>query len=422
MLETVTERLYYHDSFLLEFDATVAEVRECGGRTGLVLDRTAFYPEGGGQPSDTGSLISCAGGTFRVLEVADAEDGAILHFIESDHSPLRVESGQRVHGAVDAGRRRDHMQQHSGQHVLSAAFIKLFRVPTVSFHMGDESCTIDLETAMLSGEQLAQAEDLANAVVMEDRKVEVGFASPEEARARGTRKFTLGDREQLRLVSIPDFDVNACGGTHAERTGQIGMILLRKSEKVKQGIRVEFVCGERALRAARQDYATLTEAAGLYSTHIRELPAQARKSLDEIKALQRDNKKLREEVAELRAAKLLAEAPLQGKTKLVSAVFADQDTGFIKLMAQKITALAAASGNTVVVLFGGLGGPQPALVFAQTPGGPHDMGTLMKETTAQLGGRGGGNKDVAQGGAPAGTDLERAISQVSAVIGQWINA
>jgi alanyl-tRNA synthetase len=194
------------------------------------------------------------------------------------------------------------------------------------------------------------------------------------------------------------------------------MALLRKTEKVKQGIRVEFVCGERALRTARQDYATLTEAAGLYCTHIREVPNQIRKTLEEIKAIQRENKNLREEVAAFQAAKLLADAPLRGKTKLVTSLFPDQDATFIKLMAQKITALAAQNGEIAIALLGALGGAQPALVFAQTAGRPQDLGKLMKEIVAPIGGRGGGNQDVAQGGAPAGADLGRAIAQASAVI------
>ena len=206
-----------------------------------------------------------------------------------------------VRGMIDADRRRDHMQQHSGQHVLSAAFEKLYGFATVSFHMGDESCTIDLATDSVSPKQLQAAERLANEVIAEDRPVEIRFATPDEARTMGVRKIPPAEREKLRLIDIRDFDLNACGGTHVRSTGQIGCILLRKTEKVKQGVRVEFVCGLRAVATARHDFETLTEAAALFSTHIWEVPQQIRKSQDEIKSAQKAQHKLLEEVAELQA-------------------------------------------------------------------------------------------------------------------------
>ncbi len=173
------------------------------------------------------------------------------------------------------------MQQHSGQHVLSAAFEKLYGLATVSFHMGEESCTIDLAADSVSAKQLRAAERLANEVIAEDRPVEIRFATPEEARSMGVRKIPPVEREKLRLIDIRDFDLNACGGTHVRSTGQIGGILLRKTEKVKQGVRVEFVCGLRAVATARHDFETLTEAAALFSTHIWEVPQQIRKWQDE---------------------------------------------------------------------------------------------------------------------------------------------
>ncbi len=177
----------------------------------------------------------------------------------------------------------DHIQQHTGQHVLSAAFIRLFNMATVSFHMGAESCTIDLDTPSVTMEQMERAEGLANDVIAQDRPVGVRFVPLEEARELGLRKLPPKQTGDLRLIDIKDFDLCACGGTHVRATGQIGCILLRKAEKVKQGMRVEFVCGLRAVAMARKDYATLTEAAGLYSSHIHELPQQIRKGLEEIK-------------------------------------------------------------------------------------------------------------------------------------------
>jgi alanyl-tRNA synthetase len=286
------------------------------------------------------------------------------------------------------------MQQHSGQHVLSAAFIRLFSMPTVSFHMGEESCTIDLETSLLSSAQAQKAELLANEIVAEDRSVAISFVSLDQARQLGLRKLPPKQTGELRLIDIHDFDLTACGGTHVRATGQIGAILLRKIEKVKQGVRVEFVCGLRAVSTARLDYSTLTEAAALYSSHIHDIPQQVRKSLEETKSAAKAQHRLLEELAGLYAERMLAQTT--GSPRIVSAVFADRDAVFIKLLAQKLTA-----GQTDVVALLAAGAGQPTLVFAQSPGQKSNMGQLMKDAMAQLGGRGGGSTDLAQGGVPA---------------------
>ena len=382
-------RLYYTDSFLSEFDAQVVDL-VTAPRPAVVLDRTAFYPTSGGQVFDTGWL-EANGKRLRVLEVAEQGD-RILHYLEAVPAELAV--GANVHGTIDVPRRRDHMQQHSGQHVLSAAFIRLFEMPTVSFHMGDEACTIDLDTKAATAEQVEQAEDLANQVVMEDRPVEIRFVSFEEARGLGLRKLPPVEREQLRLIDIRDFDLTACGGTHVHSTGQIGAILARKTEKVRQGVRVEFVCGGRALAATRRDRLALNEAAGVLSAHMWELPEQVRKLADEGKAARKQRSELLNELAELRAARLLEETPETNGFHLVVKVFPDRNLEFIKLLAQK---LVRTEGKRPVALLGA-GEGSPALVFAQTAGLPYDMGALMKEALAATGGRGGGTKDMAQGG------------------------
>src|SRR6266481_9708065 len=298
----MTERLYYHDSFLYDFDARVVDSLARDGKHAIVLDRTAFYPTSGGQVHDLG-VLSAEGKQIAVTEVADEDDGRILHYAAA---PLAA--GTHVHGSVDAVRRRDHMQQHSGQHVLSAAFIEIFKMPTVSFHMGEESCTIDLETSALSAAQAQKAEWLANEVIAEDRPVSIRFVPLEEARKLGLRKLPPKQTGDLRLIDIADFDLTACGGTHVRATGQIGSILLRKIERVKQGVRVEFVCGLRAASTARHDYTTLIEAAVLYSSHIYDVPEQVRKSLAEAKAAGKAHHKLLEELAEFYADRLLAQA------------------------------------------------------------------------------------------------------------------
>jgi alanyl-tRNA synthetase len=411
----LTDRLYYNDPSLLEFDATITSVaNQDDGNALVALDRSAFYPTSGGQNFDTGVMYATSNGArVRVIDVQDDEQaGDILHLVEC--APGFFKPGVPIRGEVDSARRRDHMQQHSGQHVLSAAFERLFNFATVSFHMGDDYCSIDLTTGKVSPGQLESAEKQANEIVLEDRPVEIRYATPEEAIKMGIRKIPPAVREKLRLIDIRDFDLNACGGTHVRSTGQIGAILLRKTEKVKQGTRVEFVCGLRAVATARRDFQALSEAASVYSAHIWEVPQQARKSLDEIKAGQKAQQRLLEEVAELQAANFLriAEQRTTGSgQKLVVEFFADRDLAFIKLLAQKLVRLEKA----VALL--ACGGAQPSLVFAQTSGLSNDMGVLMKEILQKLGTRGGGTRDMAQGGAPDPESAERAVREAASAIG-----
>jgi len=390
-----TNRLYYNDSFVYEFDAHVAESLQIDGRQVIVLDRTAFYPTSGGQVHDTGHILVDSR-EIVVTEVADDAQGRVLHYVAE---PIAVNSV--VHGQIDRERRLDHIQQHTGQHVLSAAFIELFNMPTVSFHMGAETCTIDLDTAALSSSQAQKAERLANEIIAQDRPVAIRFVPLEEARQLGLRKLPPKQTGDLRLIDIQDFDLTACGGTHVRATGQIGCVLVRKTEKVKQGIRVEFVCGLRAVKLARKDYTTLTEAAGLFSAHIHELPQQIRKSIDDAKTAAKAQHRILEELAEFQADRMLAEAS-SAAPRIISAVLPERDASFIKLLAQKLTA----GKSDVIALLGSLSG-QPTLVFAQSPGQKSNMGQLLKEALVQFGGRGGGSAELAQGGLPQSTEASQ---------------
>jgi alanyl-tRNA synthetase len=396
----MTERLYYLDSFLYDFDGEVREVAE-SPRPAVVLDRSAFYPTSGGQVFDTGWLTANDNAKFRVTEVADTEDGKVVHYLEA---PVDLKPGARVHGKIDETRRRDHMQQHSGQHVLSAAFIRLFKMPTVSFHMADDYCSIDLDTATLTKEQIESAERLANEIILDNYPVDIRFVTRDEAANLGLRKVPVADREELRIIDIRGVDVSACGGTHVQQTGQIGCILLRKAERVRQGWRVEFVAGQRAVATARRDYTALTETGALFSSHIYDVPQQARKSLEEIRSLRKQGEQSKEELAEAQAKALLAEIPAENGQKLIVRTFAERDMNALKLLAQKLTRLAP---NVVALL--GATSPQASVLFAQSAGQPFDMGSLLKETMAALGGRGGGSKDMAQGGAASGDGIEAAL-------------
>ena len=404
-----TERLYYHDSFLYEFEAKLVEIVSADSRPVLILDRTAFYPTSGGQVFDTGGLWADGQSEregLQVVEVSEDEDGRILHFVAERP---RFGPGTKLHGRIDKERRCDHMQQHSGQHVLSAAFVRRFNIPTVSFHMGAESSSIDLDTKNLTADQLREAEVLANDVVLENRSVEIRFVTQQEAGGLGLRKIPAIEHQELRLIDIHDFDLTGCGGTHVASTGQIGSILLRKFEKVRQGWRVEFVCGKRAVATAGRDYTTLVESAALCSGHIWDLPQQVRKIQEDTRASRKANELLLAELADLWAARLMAEAPRQGGSILITRLFPDRDLGFIKLLAQKLTRQT----TEVVALLGTTRDP-PALVFAQSAGQPFDMAALMKEVLSRQGGRGGGSKEMAQGGPARCDELETVITEIAA--------
>jgi alanyl-tRNA synthetase len=331
-----------------------------------------------------------------------------------------------VHGSIDAERRRDHMQQHSGQHVLSAAFIELCQMPTVSFHMGEDYCSIDLAAPSVSSEQIVGAEKRANQIVFENRPVRVRYVSRAEAEKLGLRKLPPAERDELRLIEVADFDLSACGGTHVGASGQIGSIVLRKSEKVRQGTRVEFVCGARAVGMARRDYGALSEAAALFSAQLWDVPEQIRKSLEESKLLRKQKNDALDELAGLMAVADLRAQPETNGRKIVVRAFSDRDIHFAKLFAQKVTR----TGTPAIALAASSADP-PGLVFCQTAaqagaqtsggatGSATDMGALLKQVLASVGGRGGGGRDFAQGGLPAGsnTNVEELLRDAAATIG-----
>ena len=410
----MASRLYYTDSALHEFDSLVEQTVPASNgqpRSGLILRESAFYPTSGGQVHDTGWLVTPDGARLRVAEVAENDHGQVVHYLEGDARDLPP--GVKVHGKIDSWRRRDHMQQHSGQHVLSAAFIELYQMATVSFHMGDESCSIDLATTAISAEQIVAVEKRANEIIFENRPVRIRFVSPSEAEKLGLRKLPPAERDELRLIEIADFDVSACGGTHVAATGQIGSILLRKTEKVRQGTRVEFVCGGRAVAMGRRDYSALTEAAGLFSAQLWDVPDQIRKQFEEAKALRRENDEALEQLAEAMALAALKETREDNGRRVIERVFSDRDIAFAKLFAQKATR----SGLAAIAMVASTKGA-PALVFARSASETADMGALLKQVLASVGGRGGGSNAFAQGGAPEGSNVEQLLKQAADTIGR----
>jgi alanyl-tRNA synthetase len=408
----MTKRLYYDNSALEEFESIVEDVLVPSGeflRPGVILRETAFYPTSGGQVYDTGWLTVDAN-PLRVAEVAEDEQGRVVHYLETAKQPVAV--GAVARGRIDRERRRDHMQQHSGQHVLSAAFVALYQMPTVSFHMGEDYCSIDLAAPEVRHEQLIGAEKRANQIVFENRPVGVRYVSRAEAEKLGLRKLPPAERDELRLIEVADFDLSACGGTHVNSSGQIGAILLRKTEKVRQGVRVEFVCGERAVRTARRDFTTLTEAAALFSAQLADVPEMIRKTFEEGKALRRQRDDALEQLADAMAAAALRGQPENNGRVVIKKCFVDRDINFAKLFAQKATR----AGKPAIALVGSTMDPA-GVVFAQSAGGTADMGGLLKRVLAGVGGRGGGSRDFAQGGVPSGSNVDQLLQQAAGTIG-----
>jgi len=383
----MTHRLYYTDSYLRDFDADVVERADDGRR--IYLDRTAFYPTSGGQPCDTGSL-----GGIAVLDVVDQGE-RVAHLLAG---PL---TGNRVSGTVDWDHRFDHMQQHTGQHLLSAVVHQLFGHATISVHFGRESSTLDLDAPAVDHAGLIEAESRANRLVAENRPVEVSFE--EAGAASGLRK--VSEREgTLRIVTIRDLDRSACGGTHVRATGEIGPIFIRKSERVKKNVRLEFLCGMRAVRQARADLDLLTGLAGQFTAAAADLPALVDAQRAELNEAATARRELEENLAALRALDLYAASTPDGSG--VRAIVVREETGPIDLLRP----LARAVSGMPRALFVGWTADPPALLVATSADSGLDAGWMLRSALHQVGGRGGGNERAGQGTAPSASALAEAVA------------
>jgi len=383
----MTQRLYYDDCYLQEFRAKVVETAEEGRR--VYLDRTAFYPTSGGQPFDRGTL-----GGAAVREVVD-EEGRIAHLLEA---PL---AAGEVAARIDWERRYDHMQQHTGQHLLSAVLIDLFRIPTLSFHMGAVTSTIDIETQALDTKKIDRVEERCAEIVAEARHVTISY---EESTADlGLRKESKRSGT-LRIVSITGLDKSACGGTHVKSTAEIGPILIRKLEKIRGNVRIEFVCGLRAVRQARQDFRTLSEISRLVSVPLEETPALVAAQVEKAKTLEKTVQRLAAELAKREGSELFAAAaPDASGVRRVTQRGPIDD-------AMRARAQAFAAGSKAVFL-AVCEDPPSILLAASADSGVH-AGDRVKAAVTAAGGRGGGNQGLAQGSVPSAA-LEPLIHTLS---------
>ena len=384
----MTERLYYSDAYLRTFEAHVVDRFDVNGRPAVILDRTAFYPEGGGQPADRGTLNQA-----EVVDVQTREaDDEVLHILSAPLGEVEVT------GQVEPARRFDLMQQHTGQHILSQAFIHTADAETVSFHLNpdpnDGALTIDLNTAALTPAQIDQAEDFANSIVYENRPVIARFVSHEELPALPLRKPPKVDKA-IRIVEIQGFDWSACGGTHVARTGEVGMIKMMKVEKRGGESRIEFRCGQRALIDYRRKHQLISQVASDLTIGFWELDQTIVRMQADAKAARKQLVEAEARLQQYEARELLNSVERRSDFGLIAQTWLNRDAAYLKRMAN----LLVAQPKTVTLL--GATGQSLALVFARSKDLSIDLATLLKAAAARLGSKGGGSPDFAQAGGPA---------------------
>lgn len=390
-----SEKLFYRDAYLRTFEAqVVARQRMAPDQPAVALDRTAFYPTGGGQPNDMGRLVASGDVAVQVTDVV-ADDGVIWHLLD------RELDAPRVTGELDWRRRFDHMQQHTGQHVLSQAFVVNCDAETVAFHLGERVCTIDLDRVDLDAAALARVEAAANAVIDAALPVSASFVTPEELAQLPLRRPPKVS-DDVRIVQVEGFDWSPCGGTHVANTSQIGLIKVTGAERRGSEVRITFLCGQRA----RADYARLkTLAQGLvarYMTAEDDVLDLLDRRAAEADQMRKELADLERQWAETTAAALWAEAPQRGSLRVVTAAL-DGSIDRVKKVAQ---ALRARPGVVVCL---GARGERPQLVVTRSDDVVADAGALLRVAAAAGGGRGGGRPDWAQGGVPSDEALGAAF-------------
>lgn len=401
----MTKKLFWPDSHLTQFQARVTDSWLTDKGRVLVLDQSAFYPEGGGQPHDIGRINEAS-----VVKVESAADGRILHYLEKDAA---FAVGAEVRGEVDWARRRELIQQHTGQHILSQAFFQLFGAETKGFRIADRHAEIDLTLELHADEitsALARAEELANDIIFDDRAIRIHEVTPAEAAQLPLRKESF-IADGIRVIEIADYDWSPCGGTHAQRTGEVGLIAIKAWERAKGLTRVHFVCGVRALRDYRAANRTAEIIARQFTVGRDEAPASVARLLDENKRLTRRARELAATAAQVEAQELLSSAAATNGLRIVVRIFTDRDIEEAKLLAHRL-----AANNGVVALLAVREAEMARLVFARAADVQADTNALLKAACERLGGRGGGKPDFAQGGGVKVDELEAALAAARAAL------
>lgn len=397
------EQGYLNDPYIMEFESIVREAVPLeGGRTGLYLESTLFYPESGGQPADRGTLNG-----REVVDVQESDKG-VLHVVEGP-----FEKGESVEGRIDWQRRFDHMQQHSGQHLLSRVFLDDFGLATIGFHLGEKTCTIDLGGEEVTAEQVEKAERRANETIFSDITITdrtVSRGEYEEMAGGDVRSRLPEDVQEVRIVEIEGIDRSTCCGTHCRSTGEIGIIKILRVDRAKGGPRVEFVCGRRAVTDYAAKHVALSSLAGLFSTDWRELGRVVGKLVDENKSQRKRLNELESELAKHSAEELSEPTGSVGDYGIVKRIFESGDASQLRETASGIR-----DRGEMIVLFG-VQGPNPALIFACSKEVPLDMGEILKVSAQVIGARGGGGKDFAQGGGGDGGRIAEALDEAERLI------
>jgi alanyl-tRNA synthetase len=410
----MTQKLYHNDAYQQEFQAQVLETITVDDGLGLILDRTCFYPASGGQPHDQGTLNG-----IPISDVFEREDdGAVVHVVSgemegpvlSSSTSLTVNSvegpvlnkGETVHGQIDWERRFDYMQQHTGQHILSQAFLRLLDAETVGFHLGAEASTIDVDKAPLEATQIDEVEELANTIVFADRPVRTYFVDQDRMEDLALRKQPMV-AGPIRIVEVEGFDLSPCGGTHVKAAGEVGPIVITKSERRGSETRVEFLCGGRALADYRRQRRIVSELANQFSVGDWELVEAVNRLAEEAKRHRKELNAAQSQLLDYEAARLWAEAEEHDGLRIVRAVLSEGDGGTLKGLAQRL-----AQQEACVALLG-LKGDRALLAFARSADLPYDMSALLKGACQIIGGGGGGRPDMAQGGGPVGDRLGEAL-------------
>jgi alanyl-tRNA synthetase len=392
-----TERLYYADSYIQTFSARVVARGDHGGQPVLALDQSAFYPEGGGQPADHGTLNG-----IRVTDVQIDDDGVIWHTLAGSFD------NDMVHGEIDWARRFDHMQQHHGQHLLSAAFEQCYGMKTSSFHLGSTLATIDLEIPGLTDDQVAVVEDLTNLVIWEDRPILARFVSAEELASIALRKPPTVSGP-VRVVSVPDFDHSACGGTHPRTTGGVGLVALRRWERRGSTIRVEFLCGGRALHDFRRKNAALGRLASQFSIATDEIEPTIERLRDAEERARKGLEQARGQLLTYEAHELVANAITIGTIRVVQVLSAERSL-------EEVRALATLISNHGCLAIVGMAAEKGHLMIARGSGLTTDCAAIVRAALAPFGGRGGGRPELAQGGIPDPTQIAKVLDMALAAV------
>jgi alanyl-tRNA synthetase len=386
--EAGTRRLYFEDAYQREFAARVLERSVHQGRPAVVLDQTCFYPESGGQPSDRGKLDEA-----EVISVFE-EDGRIVHLL--DRELTRTE----LRGAILWPRRFDHMQQHSGQHILSQCFVEIVGGETRSFHLGEQAATLEVGISAISDADLERVESRANEIVFEDREIKTYCVDAESVGGVPLRRPPK-KKGTIRVVEVDGFDFSACGGTHCRRTGEVGLVKIIRWDKIRNNLRFEFLCGHRA----RHDYArknrSILEVSQKLSVQESEAAEAVRKIIQEAKHLRKRERQLQESLAAYEAEETVREA----KGRMIKATWTDRSVEESRLLALSIIKLAEC-----VVLFAVRGEARDHFIFASSEKLPLDMRELVPLVNSHVPSKGGGRGSLVELVAEQGANLEEILS------------